>query len=415
LFQAPYDTPPIFEAASGADNMADAAGPMGPHESFAEAFDPADLLNIPPREWVYGHFLIKQFISVLGAPGGTGKTAYAFAVAAAVALGRPLVAEPVHMQGNVWIYNLEDPKDELLRRMAAVVQHHRLDPQDLVGKLFLNSGRDRPLVIARASEAGPIAEPIVEELVSELKAKNITLLVVDPFVRSHRLEENRNEQIDFAATLWAQVATRAGCAILLVHHFRKGGVSGEADAFRGASALIDASRAAISVARMSKEEANDLGVSEEDRRLYVRTDNAKLNVALPPTETTWLKLVSVPLPNGDHVQTVERWELPSVWDGIPMSLIIRVIDRLSGEPLPGEQYTLDCRSKDRWAGNVLIEELGLTVEQAKRILRAWKDSGLLVDTDYVQPKRRHPAKGLKLDQTKISEMRRQSRGAGDDL
>ena len=44
--------------------------------------------NIPPRERVYGHFLFRKFISAIGAPGGAGKTAYAFAIAFAVAVGR---------------------------------------------------------------------------------------------------------------------------------------------------------------------------------------------------------------------------------------------------------------------------------------------------------------------------------------
>jgi hypothetical protein len=283
-----------------------AEGPPKPEPFYATPFDRA-LLDMPAREWIYGHFLIKEFISVLGAPGGTGKSAYAFAVALSVATGRSLVGEAVHAQGNVWIYDLEDPQVELYRRLRAVMQHYHIKPEELDGKLFLDSGRDRPLVIARTDGDTLIAEPVVEEIVEELQRRKILLLDVDPFVRCHQVAENRNEQIDFVANLWSQVAAKARCSIKLVHHFRKGGMSGEADAFRGASALIDASRAALSIARMTEDEAAKLNIEPKDRRSYIRVDNAKLNLAPEPEDTKWLRLCNVPLPNGDNVQTVENW------------------------------------------------------------------------------------------------------------
>ena len=116
------------------------------------------------------------------------------------------------------------------------------------------------MVAARLPDGGVVAMPVVEELIAELRRRGVRLLVVDPFVKSHRLEENRNEQVDFAAALWARVADAAGCAVLLVHHFRKGGAAGDADAFRGASALVDAARAAVSLSVMSEREAEAFNV-----------------------------------------------------------------------------------------------------------------------------------------------------------
>ncbi|MFN7305029.1 MAG: AAA family ATPase, partial [Acetobacteraceae bacterium] len=244
---------------------------------IATPFEPDQLAKLPPREWVYGHFLIRRFVSVLGAPGGTGKTAYAIAVGLAVALGRPLVEEPVHSQGAVWIYNLEDPREELLRRVQAALIAHGIRPATMTGRLYLDSGRDQPLILAvRLPDGSTVATPIADALIAELIRREVRLLIVDPFVKSHRLEENRNEQVDFAATLWSRVADAAGCAILLVHHFRKGGVAGDADAFRGASALVDAARAAVALRSMDDGEAKRFGIAEEERWFYVRADNAKL-------------------------------------------------------------------------------------------------------------------------------------------
>ena len=60
-------------------------------------------LAVPPREWVYGHFLIKRFISVLGAPGGTGKTAYAFTIALCMPVSAPFSASVANRPPKVVI------------------------------------------------------------------------------------------------------------------------------------------------------------------------------------------------------------------------------------------------------------------------------------------------------------------------
>ena len=49
-----------------------------------------DPKTIPPRQWLYGTQLIRGFVSVLVAPGGTGKSAYAMAMVLALVAGRPL-------------------------------------------------------------------------------------------------------------------------------------------------------------------------------------------------------------------------------------------------------------------------------------------------------------------------------------
>lgn len=376
----------------------------------ATPFDPAALATLEPRQWVYGHFLLKRFLSVLGAPGGTGKTAYAIGVALSVALDRPLLGEPVHEAGPVWLYNLEDPRDEMLRRVWGAARAHKIDPAELVGRLYLDSGRERPLVVAeRTSDGGTVALPIVEELIAELKRRQIVLLNVDPFVKSHRLEENRNEQVDFAASLWNRVADEAGCAILLTHHFRKGGVSGDVDAFRGAVALTDASRAAVSLSTMSEKEAERFAVLPDQRRFHVRADNAKLNLAPPPDKALWLKLHSVDLPNGDKVQAVMPWEPPSPWDGMPPAMVLAILERLREGPGNGLRHSPDFRSRV-WAGHVVVEIAGKTPEQAKAILRTWEEHGVLERDKYRDPERREDVPCYNVSALKFAEMRQSFSG-----
>jgi hypothetical protein len=377
------------------------------------------MLAVPPREWVYGHFLIKRFVSVLGAPGGTGKTAYAFTLALCILTGQEFIGETVHEPGNVWIYNLEDPKDELLRRFRATTQRWGVTRSDVEGRLFLDSGRDRELVIAAATRSGGIVvSPIVKAIIAEIRRRNVRVLIVDPFVRSHRLEENVNEQIDFAAALWGEVADKANCSVLLVHHFKKGGVAGTADAFRGASALIDAARAALSLSPMSEDEAGRLGVDIDARWQYIRVDNAKLNLAPPPESTVWLKLISEDLGNAadgrpsDRVQAVERWEPPTPWDGMPWSMIMRVLDKIEAGFGEGEFYAAAPQAKDRWAGTVLMDDACKTAPQAKVILKEWIASGVLEEGQYSSRKAQRQTACVRVNSAKVQEMRQASSARG---
>ncbi|MCX7368338.1 MAG: helicase RepA family protein, partial [Alphaproteobacteria bacterium] len=373
---------------------------------IATPFEPEQLAKLPPREWVYGHFLIRRFVSVLGAPGGTGKTAYAIAIGLAVALGRPLVEEPVHSTGAVWIYNLEDPREELLRRVQAALIAHGIRPAAMTGRLYLDSGRDQPLIMAvRLPDGSTVATPIADALIAELIRREVRLLIVDPFVKSHRLEENRNEQVDFAATLWSRVADAAGCAILLVHHFRKGGVAGDADAFRGASALVDAARAAVALRSMDDGEAKRFGVPEEERWFYVRADNAKLNLAPRPLDATWLQLRSIALPNGDHVQAIARWRPASVFRELSMNDSADLVEQLGSPRDDGERWSARKQDFGRWGGELIMATTGCSEEQARAMLAAYFASKALRIADYPSPKQRKPRKGLEHDPQVVAGMR----------
>lgn len=391
------DEAPAWESVDGeAEEATMPREGENPPEAFpATPVSASELATIPPRELVYGHFLFRKFVSALGAPGGSGKTAYAYAVALALVCGRDFLSEGVYDPGNVWIYNLEDPRTELLRRLKAAMIGHDVSFADIEGRLFLDSGRDRPLVIAKVMRDGTVlAWPQVPELIKEIKARDIHLLIVDPFVRSHRVEENHNDQIDFVAALWAHIADQADCSILLVHHFKKGGLSGDASAFRGASALIDASRAAVTLSPMANDEADKLGIGEKDRWRYVRVDNAKLNLAPPPASALWLELQGVALNNataerqGDNVQTVQRWSAPSAWDGISWADIEHVLNEIETGMEGAEFYALARQSKDRWAGTLIVARCGKTEGQAVHILKKWKETGLVEDGQYASPRRK---------------------------
>jgi hypothetical protein len=98
-------------------------------------------------------------------------------------------------------------------------------------------------------------------------------LVIDPFVKSHAVNENDNNMMDQVVTTWANIAHVTGCSIHLVHHTRKAnGEQATIESSRGASAVKDAARVRRAVNGMTKHQAEDGGISEADRPKYICTD-----------------------------------------------------------------------------------------------------------------------------------------------
>ena len=379
------------------------AVPPPPTPFIAHAAILPDAENIPPRAWLYGTRLIRRFVSVLAAPGGVGKSALAIGQALAVATGRPLLGERVHHRVPVWILNLEDPIDELDRRVAAAMRCHNVSRADLAGYLYLHSGRTRRLVMAAIDPAtGQITHPDRDPVIAACRAGGIGLIIVDPFVKSHHLDENSNPHMDAATSVWADIAEATGAAILLVHHTRKGAGT-DADAARGAKALTDAARAVSILAPMSVEEASALAIPARDRKRLVRLDDAKANLAPRAEAAHWYRLHSVAMgnasadyPDGDRVAAIIAWHPPSPLAALDPALCNEVLDRIALGPGDGAAFSAqrNGRAQGRWAGHVLMEHCGFEEAPAAAVIAAWMRAGLLVERAYRDPLQRKSRIGL---------------------
>ena len=289
----------------------------------ATPFEWRDPAGIPRREWIYGNHLIRGFGSATVAPGGVGKSTLVLAEAIAIATGRPILGIQPKKRGRVWYWNGEDPRDEVERRIAAVVLHYGIEPAELDGRLFYDSGRDQEIVIARQTRDGAaIAEPVANAIEETLIDNEIDVLTIDPFISSHRVTENDNNAIDTVAKRWTAIADEAQCAIELVHHVRKtGGAEATVEDARGAIALIAAVRSARVLNVMTKDEGARTGVARH--RSYFRVENGKNNLAPPPDAAEWYEIKSVPLGNdagllqpGDNVGVATPWTWPDPLAGL---------------------------------------------------------------------------------------------------
>lgn len=324
----------------------------------ADPFVMPDIFGIKPRRWVFGRWLLRGTVTAVIAPGGMGKSALMVGAALSLSTGRDFLGKEV-WEGpmRVWLWNLEDDREELSRQIAAACLHHGIFENEFAGRLFVN-GAESPLCLAVKSRDGlAVNEELVENLIGEIKARGVDVLFIDPFVSSHRAEENDNGQIDVVVKLWARIAREANCSVVLVHHSRKlGGQSVDAESSRGASALGNAARSVLVLNRMEKGEATRLGIPVEDCRRFFRVSNDKSNRA-PAEAADWMKLVSVSLGNdgpagADSVAVVESWTPPE------MTTIYgnELREKVKAEIASG-QWRSHSTAKD-WAGNAIANLIG---------------------------------------------------------
>lgn len=346
---------------------------------------------IPPRPWLYGRHLLRQQVSVTVAPGGVGKSSNSIVEALAMASGRRLVGEWVRGSLRTWLYNLEDPADELQRRVTAAMIHHRLSPDAVEGRLYLDSGRDRPLCTATQLRNGTVISiPQLEAMAAEIRERQIDVLIVDPFVSSHQVNENDNGAIDLVAKqYWAVLAQRCNCAVELVHHTRKlGGEEVSSEAARGASALLGAARSGRVLNRMTAEDRERAGIAASDNTVYFALVRDKANLA-PPGKREWRRVVSVDLANGDSVGVVEAWDWPDDFDDISGRDLLAVQNAIEAAP---ESLRYSDQSTP-WVGEVVAKVLGLDAtsdrKRIKRMVETWLKSGALVKREIADSNRRN--------------------------
>jgi hypothetical protein len=371
--------------------------PEPPPEDLGRDFVLRPPQQIPLRRWLYGDTYIRSFVSVLAAPGGAGKTTLYVAEALAIATGRPLVGIAPAERTGVWIMNLEDPADEMERRIGAAAIHYGIRQEDIAGRLLVDAGRDKPLTTAHQTRDGVVIhQPMIDAIVDVIRRKKIGVVIVDPFVASHAVSENDNQAINAVVASWRLIADMTGCCVVLVHHFRKlNGEEGSIDSVRGGSAMIGAVRTARVMNVMSDAEAARLGIEEADRRRYVRIDNAKNNLAPPAASAQWIELRSVDLgngsgisPHGDKVGVAVPWSPPSAWEGITAGHARDVWQFLAknGPRRKDPQATA-------WFGFDVMTICGLEQDDRNKarvvtLLNAWEKSGIITSAMHPDERRK---------------------------
>lgn len=322
---------------------------------------------IPPRPWMLGTYLIKGKVTTLSAPGGTGKSVLALVWAMCMATGRTLLSTEPHHKARVLVWSGEDDRTEMRRRLRAIQIRHEAQPS---GNLAIETAADRDLRLVTKNEKGQIVihKPKVEALAADLKRAGVEVLVLDPLISMHGVNENDNAEMDMVMDQLIEIAEEANVAVLVIHHVAKGALRDDrrgdpADAARGATAIVNRARVALALRVMSEDEATKLQLSMGQRFSYVQVIDAKANLSVRSGygSSDWVQLVSQPIdngdddyPDGDSIGVPIRYEMAALMVQ-DIEAFILVVDAMEAETalLEGQRRNKAHPANSHWFGNLV--------------------------------------------------------------
>ena len=243
---------------------------------------------------------------------------------------------------------------------------------------------------------------------SEITRLGLDVVSLDPLVKAHGVEENANNAVDFVAGLRRRLAIKHDIAVDAPHHVAKGAADpGNANRGRGASAFKDAARLVYTLTTMSSEEADQFGIQPDDRRRFIRVDNAKTNLC-PPSAARWFELVGVELdngnelyPHGDEIQVARPWKAPETWTGISTDALNAALDEIDAGIPNGQRYSASRAATDRAPWQVVHKYCPDKSEgQCREIVKTWLKNHVLYQEEYQDPIDRKTRKGLRVNATK---------------
>jgi len=141
---------------------------------------------------------------------------------------------------------------------------------------------------------------------------------------------------------------------------------------------------------MTEADAAAFGISEIDRRAYVRLDPAKVNIAPRAQSAQWFRLVGVTLdngtdeyPNGDQVQTVEPWWPPNAWRDTSVPVLNAILSDIARGMENGQRYSNAPKADNRAAWLVVQKHYPDKPEgHCRTIIHAWLGTKLLYTKKY---------------------------------
>ena len=177
------------------------------------------------HRWLIAGLWSEQAVGIVGGEPKCCKSFLALDMAVAVAAGIPCLRRfVVPRQGRVLLYAAEDALHIVRRRLEGICVAAGAELADLdilvitVPTLRLDMEADRRSLA---------------ETVATLQPR---LLILDPFVRLHRIDENVSGEVAPLLAFLRELQRRYGVAVLLVHHAKKGaGGMRAGQALRGSS------------------------------------------------------------------------------------------------------------------------------------------------------------------------------------
>jgi hypothetical protein len=183
--------------------------------------------DAPPQRWLIDALWAERAVGILGGEPKCGKSLLALEIAVAVAAGVPCLRRfPVDRAGRVLLFAAEDAHPIVRQRLEGICHAANITLQAL--NLYVITAPALRLDLPSDQE----------RLEATVKQARPRLLVLDPFVRLHRIDENASGEVAAILSSLRQLERTYATAVLLVHHVRKSaGHLRAGQALRGSSEL----------------------------------------------------------------------------------------------------------------------------------------------------------------------------------
>ena len=187
---------------------------------------PAELAEQPQeRRWLVEQLWSEQAVGIIGGEPKCGKSFLALDLAVAVATGTPCLRRFPAASGRVLLFAAEDAAHVVRERLDGIARAAGTSLDDLdidvidVPAVRLDLANDRQRLF---------------ETVRRIRPR---LLVLDPLVRLHRIDENAAAEVAPLLACLRDLQRNFDAAVVLVHHARKSAHARGGQALRGSSEL----------------------------------------------------------------------------------------------------------------------------------------------------------------------------------
>jgi hypothetical protein len=169
-------------------------------------------LQAEAQRWLVTGLWLEEAVGIVGGEPKCCKSFLALDLAVAVASGTSCLRHfPVPRPGRVLLYAAED---------ALHIVRHRLEGICVAAACSLQE-LDLHVITAPTLRLDLVADrDRLQRTVERLKPR---LLILDPFVRLHRIDENASGEVAPLLAYLRELQRRHALAVLLVHHAKKGG------------------------------------------------------------------------------------------------------------------------------------------------------------------------------------------------
>lgn len=177
------------------------------------------------NRWLIDELWADQAVGLIGGEPKCCKSFLALEIAAAVASGKPCLGQfSVANPGRVLLYAAEDALSVVRRRVEGIAARSNVEMSSLDIQVITAP----VLRLDREDDAGRLRRTI--------EVLRPRLMILDPFVRLHRIDENNSGEVAPLLAGLREMQRTYGLAIIVVHHAKKGGAGERAgQALRGSS------------------------------------------------------------------------------------------------------------------------------------------------------------------------------------